>query len=58
MPDWRNSREKYACQAVHLKTDCQLANPDDMLGASGAGPRRLSGQPGHGQGGSQQDDAP
>jgi len=60
------------CGCLSL-TDCQLANPDDLLGASGAGPRRLSaqppsaqppstpplsGQPGHGQGGGQQDDGP
>ena len=67
------------CGCLSL-TDCQLANPDDTLGASGAGPRRLSqrserserseqserserpgessGQPGHGQGGGQQDDGP
>jgi len=45
------------CGCLSL-TDCQLANPDDLLGASGAGPRRLSGQPGHGQGSGQQDDAP
>jgi MerR family redox-sensitive transcriptional activator SoxR len=32
------------CGCLSL-TDCQLANPDDMLGASGAGPRRLSAQP-------------
>jgi MerR family transcriptional regulator, redox-sensitive transcriptional activator SoxR len=38
--------------------DCQLANPDDMLGAGGSGPRRLSGQPGHGQGRGEQDDGP
>jgi hypothetical protein len=36
----------------------QLANPDDLLGASGSGPRRLSAEPGHGQGGGQQDDGP
>jgi MerR family transcriptional regulator, redox-sensitive transcriptional activator SoxR len=60
------------CGCLSL-TDCQLANPDDLLGASGAGPRRLSAQspsaqppstpplsaqPGHGQGGGQQDDGP
>jgi MerR family transcriptional regulator, redox-sensitive transcriptional activator SoxR len=45
------------CGCLSL-TDCQLANPDDMLGAFGAGPRRLSGQPGHGQSGGQQDDGP
>src|ERR1700732_606237 len=45
------------CGCLSL-TDCQLANPDDTLGASGTGPRRLSGQPRHGQGGSQQDDGP
>jgi MerR family transcriptional regulator, redox-sensitive transcriptional activator SoxR len=45
------------CGCLSL-TDCQLANPDDLLGASAAGPRRLSGQPGHGQGSGQQDDAP
>jgi MerR family transcriptional regulator, redox-sensitive transcriptional activator SoxR len=37
---------------------CRLANPDDLLGRSGAGPRRLSAQPGHGQGGREQDDGP
>jgi MerR family redox-sensitive transcriptional activator SoxR len=31
------------CGCLSL-TDCQLANPDDTLGASGTGPRRLSGQ--------------
>jgi MerR family transcriptional regulator, redox-sensitive transcriptional activator SoxR len=50
------------CGCLSL-TDCQLANPDDMLGASGAGPRRLSAQqlsaePGDGQRGGQQDDGP
>ena len=60
------------CGCLSL-TDCQLANPDDLLGAAGAGPRRLSAQspsaqppsspplsaqPGHGQGGGQQDDGP
>jgi MerR family transcriptional regulator, redox-sensitive transcriptional activator SoxR len=60
------------CGCLSL-TDCQLANPDDTLGASGPGPRRLSGQyrsgqyrsgqyrsgqAGHGQGGGQQDDGP
>jgi len=45
------------CGCLSL-TDCQLANPDDTLGASGPGPRRLSGQPGHGHGGGQQDDGP
>jgi MerR family transcriptional regulator, redox-sensitive transcriptional activator SoxR len=60
------------CGCLSL-TDCQLANPGDLLGASGAGPRRLSArspsaqppstpslsaQPGHGQGGCQQDDGP
>jgi hypothetical protein len=55
------------CGCLSL-TDCQLANPDDTLGASGTGPRRLSGQyrsgqyrsgqAGHGQGGGQQDDGP
>jgi MerR family transcriptional regulator, redox-sensitive transcriptional activator SoxR len=29
------------CGCLSL-TDCQLANPDDVLGAQGAGPRRLS----------------
>ena len=45
------------CGCLSL-TDCQLANPDDMLGAAGAGPRRLSAQPGHGHSGGQQDDGP
>lgn len=55
------------CGCLSL-TDCQLANPDDTLGAAGPGPRRLSAQtssaqtssaqPGHGQGGGQQDDSP
>jgi MerR family redox-sensitive transcriptional activator SoxR len=45
------------CGCLSL-TNCQLANPDDMLGASGPGARRLSAQPGHGQGGGQQDDRP
>ena len=45
------------CGCLSL-TDCQLANPDDTLGASGTGPRRLSGQRGHGHGGGQQDDGP
>jgi MerR family transcriptional regulator, redox-sensitive transcriptional activator SoxR len=45
------------CGCLSL-TDCQLANPDDALGTSGAGPRRLSAQSGHGQGGGQQDDGP
>jgi MerR family transcriptional regulator, redox-sensitive transcriptional activator SoxR len=61
------------CGCLSL-TDCQLANPEDTLGASGPGPRRLSGQPGrersgqpghersgqpgHGEGGGQQDDGP
>ena len=45
------------CGCLSL-TDCQLANPDDTLGASGAGPRRLSAQSGHGQGGGEQDDGP
>ena len=31
------------CGCLSL-TSCQLANPDDTLGASGTGPRRLSGQ--------------
>jgi MerR family redox-sensitive transcriptional activator SoxR len=35
------------CGCLSL-TDCQLANPDDRLGASGPGPRRLSAQPGPG----------
>jgi MerR family transcriptional regulator, redox-sensitive transcriptional activator SoxR len=50
------------CGCLSL-TDCQLANPDDALGASGTGPRRLSGQYGSGQAGhgharGQQDDGP
>jgi MerR family transcriptional regulator, redox-sensitive transcriptional activator SoxR len=45
------------CGCLSL-TDCQLANPGDALGAQGAGPRRLSAQPGHGQGGGEQDDGP
>jgi MerR family transcriptional regulator, redox-sensitive transcriptional activator SoxR len=45
------------CGCLSL-TDCQLANPDDTLGAAGTGPRRLSAQPGHGHGGGQQDDGP
>jgi MerR family transcriptional regulator, redox-sensitive transcriptional activator SoxR len=55
------------CGCLSL-TDCQLANPDDTLGASGAGPRRLSARPpsaeplsaapGDGQGRGQQDDGP
>src|SRR3984957_8686719 len=60
------------CGCLSL-TDCQLANPQDTLGASGPGPRRLSGQDraredragqdrsgqaGHGQGGGEQDDGP
>jgi MerR family transcriptional regulator, redox-sensitive transcriptional activator SoxR len=45
------------CGCLSL-TDCQLANPDDMLGAEGAGPRRLSVQPSHGHGGGEQDDGP
>ena len=45
------------CGCLSL-TACQLANPGDQLGASGAGPRRLSAQPGHGQGGGEQDDGP
>jgi MerR family transcriptional regulator, redox-sensitive transcriptional activator SoxR len=45
------------CGCLSL-TDCQLANPDDTLGASGTGPRRLSAQSGHGQGGGQQDNGP
>jgi MerR family redox-sensitive transcriptional activator SoxR len=50
------------CGCLSL-TDCQLANPDDALGASGTGPRRLSaqyrsGQAGHGHGRGQQDDGP
>src|SRR5579872_6916653 len=32
------------CGCLSL-TDCQLANPDDTLGAAGAGPRRLSEKP-------------
>jgi len=31
------------CGCLSL-TDCQLANPDDALGAQGAGPRRLAAQ--------------
>jgi MerR family transcriptional regulator, redox-sensitive transcriptional activator SoxR len=31
------------CGCLSL-TDCQLANPDDVLGTQGAGPRRLSAQ--------------
>jgi hypothetical protein len=46
-----------ACGCLSL-SECQLANPDDLLGAGGSGPRRLSGQPGHGQGGGEQDDGP
>jgi len=45
------------CGCLSL-TDCRLANPDDTLGASGSGARRLSAEPGHGQGGGQQDDGP
>jgi MerR family redox-sensitive transcriptional activator SoxR len=45
------------CGCLSL-TGCQLANPGDLLGASGPGPRRLSGQPGHGDGGGEQDDGP
>jgi MerR family transcriptional regulator, redox-sensitive transcriptional activator SoxR len=45
------------CGCLSL-TDCQLANPDDVLGASGPGARRLSAEPGDGQGGGQQDDGP
>jgi len=45
------------CGCLSL-TACRLANPDDLLGESGAGPRRLSAQPGHGQGGREQDDGP
>ena len=45
------------CGCLSL-TACQLANPGDLLGASGAGPRRLSAQPGHGQGGGEQDNGP
>jgi MerR family transcriptional regulator, redox-sensitive transcriptional activator SoxR len=60
------------CGCLSL-TNCQLANPGDTLGASGTGPRRLSGQDpsgqdpsgqdpsgqaGHGQGGGEQDDGP
>ena len=45
------------CGCLSL-TDCQLANPEDELGAAGPGPRRLSAQAGHGQGGGQQDDGP
>ena len=46
-----------ACGCLSL-SECQLANPNDLLGAGGSGPRRLSGQPGHGQGGGEQDDGP
>jgi MerR family redox-sensitive transcriptional activator SoxR len=42
------------CGCLSL-TDCQLANPDDTLGASGTGPRRLSGQYRSGQDRSGQD---
>jgi MerR family transcriptional regulator, redox-sensitive transcriptional activator SoxR len=45
------------CGCLSL-TACRLANPDDLLGAAGAGPRRLSAQSGHGQGGGEQDDGP
>ena len=45
------------CGCLSL-TACRLANPDDLLGESGVGPRRLSAQPGHGQGGREQDDGP
>jgi hypothetical protein len=45
------------CGCLSL-SECQLANPDDLLGARGSGPRQLSGQPGHGQGGGEQDDGP
>jgi MerR family transcriptional regulator, redox-sensitive transcriptional activator SoxR len=45
------------CGCLSL-TDCQLANPDDVLGAQGAGPRRLSAQAGHGQRRGEQDDGP
>ena len=55
------------CGCLSL-TNCQLANPGDTLGASGTGPRRLSGQDqsgqdrsgqaGHGHGGGEQDDGP
>ena len=44
--------------ASHEITVGQLANPDDALGAQGAGPRRLAAQPGHGQGGGEQHDGP
>jgi MerR family redox-sensitive transcriptional activator SoxR len=46
-----------ACGCLSL-SECQLANPDDVLGARGSGPRRLSGQAGHGQGRGEQDDGP
>jgi MerR family transcriptional regulator, redox-sensitive transcriptional activator SoxR len=42
------------CGCLSL-TNCQLANPGDTLGASGTGPRRLSGQDRSGQGRSGQD---
>ena len=44
------------CGCLSL-TACQLANPGDQLSASGAGPGG-SAQPGHGQGGGEQDDGP
>ena len=59
--DLQDLRDRLAgcigCGCLSL-TACQLANPGDLLGASGAGPRRLSAQPGHGQGGGEQDDGP
>jgi MerR family redox-sensitive transcriptional activator SoxR len=45
------------CGCLSL-SDCQLTNPDDVLGTAGAGPRKLSRQPGHGHGGGEQDDGP
>jgi MerR family transcriptional regulator, redox-sensitive transcriptional activator SoxR len=42
------------CGCLSL-TNCQLANPGDTLGASGTGPRRLSGQDQSGQDQSGQD---
>jgi MerR family redox-sensitive transcriptional activator SoxR len=45
------------CGCLSL-TACRLANPGDRLGVSGPGPRRLSAQPGGGQGRGQQDDGP
>jgi len=45
------------CGCLSL-TGCQLANPGDALGGLGAGPQRLAAQPGHRQGGGEQDDGP